>query len=268
MQKGTIFDIKRFAIHDGPGIRTTVFFKGCPLKCPWCHNPEGQNPEPETIIRAVPVEGGGDAPTHDVIGKVVDVNAVVEEIQKDILFFDESGGGVTFSGGEPLAQPAFLELLLDACKEKGLHTCLDTSGYAPAKVFAPLVERFDLFLYDLKLMDDAEHQKCTGVPNRSILDNLRTLDELDGRVIIRFLVIPGITDAQDNIDATIDFVASLKNLGDVSILPYHKMASEKYKRLGRNNEMEGVHPPSDELMKSVRKHFEARGIRVVIGAYQ
>jgi pyruvate formate lyase activating enzyme len=266
MQTGTIFDIKRFAIHDGPGIRTTVFFKGCSLKCPWCHNPEGQNPEPEIIIRAVFPENSDGVPTQEVIGRVVDVKEVMEEVQKDILFFEESGGGVTFSGGEPLAQPEFLGSLLDVCEEKNLHTCLDTSGYAPAEVFASFLDSVDLFLYDLKLMDDSEHEKHTGVSNRSIVDNLRTLDGLDKRVVIRFLVVPGITDTEENIDAIADFVASLKKLRDVSLLAYHRMASEKYKRLGRKNELERFRPPTDELMKSVQRRFENRGIRVVIGA--
>jgi len=266
MKKGTIFDIKRFAIHDGPGIRTTVFLKGCPLKCPWCQNPEGQNPDPEAAIRAIPVEEGTGANTDETMGRVVDVKEVMGEIEKDILFYDESGGGVTFSGGEPLAQPEFLEALLNKCKESNLHTCLDTCGYAPPEVFASFADKIDLFLYDLKLMDDRQHQKYTGVSNRLILDNLKALDEPGRRVIVRFLVIPGITDTKENVSAAANFVASLKTLKDVSLLPYHRIASEKYKRLRRKNEMEDVPPPSEKAMRSVQARFESRGIKITIGA--
>jgi len=266
MNKGTIFDIKRFAIHDGPGIRTTVFLKGCPLKCPWCQNPEGQNPDLEAAIRAIPVEEGTGANTDETMGRVVDVKEVMGEIEKDILFYDESGGGVTFSGGEPLAQPEFLRSLLEACKEKNMHTCLDTCGYASPEVVASVVDKVDLFLYDLKVMDDTQHQKYTGMSNRLILENLKTLDELGKRVIIRFLVIPAITDTEENLSIAADFVASLTNVRDVSLLPYHRIASEKYKRLRRKNEMEDVPQPSDKTMRAVRAHLESRGIRVTIGA--
>lgn len=266
MLQGTIFDIKRFAIHDGPGIRTTVFVKGCPLRCPWCHNPEGQNPDPESAIPVVADAEARGQSTDEILGRVVEVEDVMKEVEKDIPFFDESGGGVTLSGGEPLAQPEFLVALLEACRRRKLHTCLDTSGYATREVFALFTDSVDLYLYDLKLMDDAEHQKYTGVSNRSILDNLETLDELHKKVIVRFLVIPGVTDTEENISATLDFLSSLRNLRDVSLLPYHRIAAEKYRRLRRKNEMEGVSPPSDEMMKSLRTHFENCGMRVTIGA--
>ena len=266
MQKGTIFDIKRFAIHDGPGIRTTVFLKGCPLKCPWCHNPEGQHPEPETVIRAIPVEDESRPVPDETIGRLVSVEEVVEEIEKDVLFFDESGGGVTFSGGEPLAQPEFLESLLDECRQKNLHICLDTSGYAPAEVFGSVVEKVDLFLYDLKLMDDAEHQKYTGVSNHLTLENLKTLDDRRRNVIVRFLVIPKITDSQENVSATADFIAALKNVREVSLLRYHRIATEKYRRLRRKNEMEDAAPPSEPTMESVRASFERCGLKITMGA--
>ena len=266
MPQGTIFDIKRFAIHDGPGIRTTVFLKGCPLRCPWCHNPEGQNPDPEPAMPVVVVPDSPGQSPDEILGRVVEVEDVVKELERDILFFDESGGGVTFSGGEPLAQPEFLDALLDACRTRKLHTCLDTSGYAPAEHFALFTDKVDLYLYDLKLMDDADHQKYAGVSNRSILDNLRTLDELQKKVVVRFLVIPGLTDTEDNISATLGFLASLRNLRDVSLLPYHRIAAEKYRRLRRKNEMEGLSPPSDEMMKSLRTRFESCGMKVTIGA--
>lgn len=266
MNKGTVFDIKRYAIHDGHGIRTTVFLKGCPLRCPWCHNPEGQNPDPETIARATPVEDDADAATHETVGQVMTTQEIVRRIEDDILFFDESGGGVTFSGGEPLAQPEFLSSLLDACRKLEVHTCLDTCGYASPEIFASLIDRVDLFLYDVKFIDDRQHTKYTGVSNRPILENLKALDEAKKRVVIRFLAIPGITDTDENVFAVADFVASLGNLRQVSLLAYHRMASEKYRRLGRKNHMRDVPVPSKEKMKSIRDSFERRGIKVTQGA--
>lgn len=265
MTSGTVFDIKRYALHDGPGIRTTVFLKGCPLRCPWCHNPEGQDPNPETMTPVLPPEGRihTDVPEH--VGRVVSVNDVMDEIEKDILFFDESGGGVTFSGGEPLAQPEFLESLLLACKEKDVHTALDTSGYAPSEVFIPIMDRVDLFLYDLKLMDDTEHQKYTGASNRPILQNLKALEERRKKVIIRFLIVPEITDTEENLTDTLHFLASLKSIADVSLLPYHRIAGQKYNRLRRKNDLEGVSSPTPQRMASLKERFERYGIRVTVG---
>ncbi len=265
MISGTIFDIKRYALHDGPGIRTTVFLKGCPLRCAWCHNPEGQDPNPETMVPVLPREGPTDTDVVEKVGRVVSVNDVMDEIEKDILFFDESGGGVTFSGGEPLAQPEFLESLLLACKEKEVHTTLDTSGYAPPEIFTPIVGRADLFLYDLKLMDDTEHQKYTGESNRPVLQNLKALEERRKQVIIRFLIVPEITDTEENVSDTLDFLASLKSIADVSLLPYHRIAGEKYKRLRRKNDMEGVSPPTPQRMASLKKRFQRYGFRVTVG---
>lgn len=204
--------------------------------------------------------------TDEILGRVVEVEEVMKEVEKDIPFFDESGGGVTFSGGEPLAQPEFLRALLDACRGRRLHTCLDTSGYAPRELFALFTDSVDLFLYDLKLMGDAEHQQYTGVSNRWIFENLKTLDELDKTVIVRFLVIPGVTDTEENVSATLGFLASLRNLRNVSLLPYHRIAGEKYRRLRRTNELEGVSPPSDERMALLRSRFENCRMRVTIGA--
>ncbi len=265
MTTGTVFDIKRYAIHDGPGIRTTVFLKGCPLRCPWCHNPEGQNPNRETMISVIRRKGPGHADGTDVVGRAVDVREVMEIVERDILFFDESGGGVTLSGGEPLMQPEFLRGLLDACKKRGIHTCLDTSGYAAPDVLASVVEEVDLFLYDVKLMDDAQHQIYTGVSNRMILKNLKTLDEQAKTVVVRFPVISGITDTEENVFGIVEFIVSTKTIRHVSLLPYHTIAAEKYRGLRRKNAMEGVRPPSDDAMTNLRTRFESCGIRVTVG---
>jgi pyruvate formate lyase activating enzyme len=266
MISGIVFDIKRYAIHDGPGIRTTVFLKGCPLRCPWCHNPEGQNPDPETmvsVLRGKALYGAGET---KIVGRVMEVEEVMVEIEKDLLFFDESGGGVTFSGGEPLAQPDFLTSLLEICKERNVHTCLDTCGYASSEVFCSVIDNVNLFLYDLKIMNDREHQKYTGVSNRLILENLKALDAQGKKVVIRFLVIPGITDTKENISETIDFIASLKTIRDVSLLPHHRIAGQKYKRLRRKNEMEDVPSATPKRMAAVGAEFERYGNRVTVGA--
>ncbi|MCK5303634.1 MAG: radical SAM protein, partial [Candidatus Heimdallarchaeota archaeon] len=178
-ENGMIFDIKHFAVHDGPGIRTTVFFKGCPLSCWWCHNPESKNPNPEE--RESPSKILSEASKKcgkDIVGREVQVSEVIEELLKDVIFYDESGGGVTFSGGEPLMQVDFLSSLLKECKKNGVHTCIDTSGYTPRQIIDAVVKNVDLFLYDLKLMNNKEHEKYTGIGNEIIMQNLEYLCEL------------------------------------------------------------------------------------------
>ncbi len=229
---GTIFDIKKFAIHDGPGIRTTVFFKGCPLDCWWCHNPEGRKLETETLS----VKPGGDAsdsciPARTVvIGRDVSVASVMDEVMKDVIFYDESGGGVTFSGGEPMMQPEFLLVLLQACKENGLNTAVDTSGYAPWDDFKKIYDLIDLFLYDLKLMDDESHVKYTGVSNKLILENLARLSSMGSKVEPRIPLIPGITDTEENLEAIAEFLTPQKNIRHVVLLPYNRLGEDKFRK--------------------------------------
>jgi len=263
--EGTIFDIKRYAIHDGPGIRTTVFLKGCPLRCPWCHNPEGRNPDVETMTPRVSQGDDSGAGGAESVGRRVTVGAVMEEIEKDILFFDQSGGGATFSGGEPLAQPEFLSAFLRACKQSGIHSALDTSGFAPHEVFVAAVGAADLVLFDLKIMNDAQHLRYTGASNGSILANLHTLDEMRKKTIIRFPVVPQITDTEDNVAEMAGLVSSLETIRDVALLPYHRMGSGKYKRLNLRNDMEEVASPTTQRIGEIRRLFESRGIRVSIG---
>lgn len=265
MTQGVIFDIKRYAIHDGPGIRVTVFLKGCPLKCLWCHNPEGQNPDPETMIPQTHSEAPPQISRNQKAGTLLTVNEVMDEIEKDVLFFDESGGGVTFSGGEPLMQPEFLTSLLQVSKERGIHTAVDTCGDAPSDVFNSIIEKVDLFLFDLKLMNDTQHQKYTGVSNRQILENVTLLDTKAKRVIIRFPVVPAITDTEENISDIAALLVSLNRIRDVTLLPYHRIAAQKYKRLQRQYTTAGVQPPPSERIESIRTRFESQGIRVSIG---
>ncbi len=243
--QGILFNIKRFALHDGPGIRTTVFLKGCTQKCRWCHNPECFNPG---------VSNG--------IGKEVTVDEVLREIEKEVIFYDESGGGVTFSGGEPLMQPRFLAAVLDRCREKDIHIALDTAGSVPPPVFNTVVDKVDLFLYDLKLLDENDHIKYTGISNKHTLKNLETLSRKGKNVIVRFAVIPGITDTEENIRAAAVLVSGLKGIRNLDVLPYHKTAASKYARLKIENRMKDAESPSLERIGAIVKTFESYGLNV------
>ena len=253
IDKGIVFDIKKFAIHDGPGIRSTVFLKGCPLECWWCHNPEGQSLKPEEM------QG------RSTVGREATVDEILEEIEKDRVFYDQSGGGATFSGGEPLMQHEFLTQLLLECKKNGIHTVLDTSGYAPTEIFTSFINLVDIFFYDLKIIDDKQHLFYTGVSNRLIQDNLKELDKANKKTYIRFLVIPGITDTAENIEATAGVLSSLNNVEEVNLLTYHKLAGEKYKKLGKEYRMGDVNTISKEELEAVKHAFEAYGFKTGIG---
>lgn len=262
---GTIFNIKKYAIHDGPGIRTTIFLKGCLLACPWCHNPEGMRREPECPGKTLSRSGGGRAVKTGIMGREVDVAAVMADIEKDRIFYDESGGGVTFSGGEPLFQAAFLKALLTACREREIHTAVDTSGYALPEVFSEILAAADLFLYDLKVMDPARHLDLTGVSNRWILENLKTLAASGKPTVLRFPVIPGMTDAPENIASVAAFVRDLKTIREVSILPYHRTAEGKYRKLGVAEKMTGIETPGPAEIERIKGQFESTGFTVTVG---
>jgi pyruvate formate lyase activating enzyme len=242
--QGVIFDIKRFALHDGPGIRTTVFFKGCPMRCAWCHNPESQSRQPERLS------------DDRTIGEEKTVEDVMQEIEKELLFYDESNGGATFSGGEPLAQPEFLSALLDQCRAKEIHTALDTTGDVSPQTFDAFIDKADLFLYDLKIMDNKKHQQYTGASNRFVLENLQTLSRKKKQTVIRFPVIPGITDTEENIKAVAAFVSSLKNVRQLCLIPYHQTAEAKYQRMRKNYCLKGVTPPTARRMEEIKRLFE------------
>jgi pyruvate formate lyase activating enzyme len=257
---GIIFRIKKYAIHDGPGIRTTVFLKGCPLRCGWCHNPEGIDPDPEPMGPG----NGGDA-GKKTIGTAVAVSQVMAEIEKDTIFYDESGGGATFSGGEPLMQPAFLSSLLDGCRNHGIHTAVDTSGFASTEAMAMVAEKTDLILFDLKIMDEDEHRRHTGVSNKQVLENLKIVSESGTPVRIRFPLIPGITDNMENARRLAETIRLLGNIRHIDLLPFHPAADAKYRRLGRENPMAGATKPDDETIENIRTEFETRGFQVHLG---
>lgn len=260
--EGVVFRVKKYAIHDGPGIRTTLFLKGCPLACWWCHNPEGQAPEPETIAPVHARAATDENTPGETIGRKMTVAQVLAQIIKDQIFYDESGGGATFSGGEPLMQHEFLAALLDRCSQEEIHTAVDTTGFAPAEIFADTAARADLLLFDLKLMDDTDHRTYTGVSNRQILANLAAAGKNGSRVRIRFPVIPDITDGEDNIRRIAEFIRPLEGIRDIDLLPFHRIADGKYGRLGLKNKMKATQPPSEERMQRVSALFRSYGLNV------
>jgi pyruvate formate lyase activating enzyme len=298
---GTVFNIQRFAVHDGPGVRTTVFLKGCPLSCQWCHNPESRAARPEVQIVAdrciqcgscleacehgavVRLADGSYSvdplhcarcgactevcPTNGrrLVGEMRDVDNVIAEVVKDRVFYEESGGGVTFSGGEPLSQREFLVELLSRCRAKSLHTCVDTCGMAPEATLLSVMPLTDLFLYDLKLIDDDRHREFTGVGNRAILSNLESLARRGADVWVRVPFIPGINDDRDNLDALAGFVSGLDRDYPVFLLPYHLIAQDKYGRLGHDYPLAGREPPSTEQLDEAATRLRDAGLQVNIG---
>lgn len=261
----TIFDIKRFAVHDGPGIRTTVFMKGCPLRCWWCHNPESQLQEPVCVDIERKVNGKS-VPGKKVYGEKLKVEQVVATILKDVHFYEESGGGVTFSGGEPLMQTKALLQLLEACKANGLHTTVDTSGYAKQEQFEQILGLTDLFLYDLKHMDPVLHKRYTGVDNGPILSNADFLLEKGARLIFRIPIIPGINTTEEELIAMLGYLSErAEKMTELHLLPYHRIAENKYLRLQMEPQLGDVAEPGEELMSHLKEEFEKSGLEVIVG---
>jgi pyruvate formate lyase activating enzyme len=257
-----IYDIKRFTIHDGPGIRTTVFFKGCPLNCIWCHNPESRSPVAEKYIRENRI---GEKIFHkeELIGKEYSIPELIKEIEKDKIFFEESNGGVTFSGGEPLSQIDFLVKVLEDLKTKKIHKAIDTCGYASLKDFEKIIGKADLYLFDLKVLDDNKHFQYTGVSNKTILINLKQLSEAGCRIFIRFPVIPGFNNNDENINNMIKFLKTIK-FEQVDLLKYHNTAKGKCKRFGKEYQMPDIPNAKKEDLTDVKKKFEKEGLKVSI----
>jgi pyruvate formate lyase activating enzyme len=297
---GSVFNIQRFSVHDGPGIRTTVFLKGCPFHCPWCHNPESISTEREIALRADRCIRCGDCMTvcknnavyHEngsyaihrelckkcgacvevcvsnaraVIGNEMTTDEVMKEIRKDGTFYRQSGGGVTFSGGEPLLQHAFLLTLLQACQQEGIHTTVDTTGCTSAPVLKSIVEYVDLFLYDLKIVNDEKHRILTGVSNQLLLGNLQLLAEMNKKVIVRMPLLPGLNDDEENVRSLGDFVCSLTSISEINILPYHRSGVEKYQRIGSEYQMESLAIPDQDMLQSVARTLHQYVPRVTIG---
>ncbi len=295
---GLVFNILRFCLHDGPGIRTTVFLKGCPLACQWCHNPEGQASRPDLLYyegrcrrcgacKAVCPHGegaqqdGAIRPTElcercgacvevcvalarEIVGRRMTVAEVMREVVSDLVFFEESGGGVTLSGGEPLLQPRFAEALLGACRDCGIHTVLETCGMAPGEVVFDVATKADLVLYDLKVVDPLKHRRYTGAANEMILANLEMLAATEHPLVVRLPVIPGINDGEEDLLTCLRLLAALR-IRRIDLLPYHRIGTEKYRRLGRHYQLPETAAPTAEQDRMMAARFEAEGFEVTIG---
>lgn len=257
MLTATLFDIERNAFVDGPGIRTTVFFKGCNLRCAWCHNPESQSFQPQMMFYQDQCTGCGKCRTvcpqqmngctlcgkcalfcpsdaRKVCGKAYSASEVLAEILRDKPYYDRSGGGVTFSGGECMLQIDFLSDILHRCRESGVHTAVDTAGHVPFDSFARILPDTDLFLYDIKLLDAQRHRQFTGVSNDLILENLQKLFAKDAKVWIRIPVIPGVNDQPGEMEAIRDWLMRHRQPEKIELLPYHAMGENKYRALGQD----------------------------------
>ena len=299
MEKGVVFDVRRYAVHDGPGIRTTVFLKGCPLSCWWCHNPESQGLYPELMLQpklciqcglchalraehACVVSAPVAAEEHQRCafgvacatlcptgarmrsGKEVTVTEIMRTVLRDRPFYDQSGGGVTFSGGEPFAQPHFLMELLRQCEKEEISTAVDTSGYTEASWIRLAAQYKALFLYDVKLIDNQKHVHYTGVSNAPILANAQLLSELGANVIVRVPIIPGINDGSQDIDALGQWLSGFAMRWPIELLPYHNLPEGKYVALSRSYCLQGLEAPTAEHMQSIEAQLLRYGLPVSI----
>ncbi len=254
--RGRIFDIQRFSTHDGPGVRTIVFLKGCALRCKWCCNPESQSFEIEEMK-----QGDG----YKTIGKDVMVGEVIKTVLKDMPYYKRSGGGITLSGGESLLQPEFATALLKAAKDSGINTAIETTGIADREVIEKFIPVTDLFLMDIKHFDSEKHKAFTTKPNEKILANAKYIAENAKKLIIRVPVIPGFNDTREEIGQICAYTTLLPNVNEIHLLPYHRMGRDKYTGLGRDYPMGDVLPPTAEKMEELKRVAEAFGLTVRIG---
>ena len=252
---GRIFNIQRFSIHDGPGIRTIVFFKGCPMRCAWCCNPESQSFEIEEMYEAGKVK---------TVGRDVAVSDVMPEILADLPYYRRSGGGVTLSGGEVLCQSTFAAELLSECKSAGLHTAIESAATLSYDKIEMILPYLDLYLMDIKHMDSVKHKEYTANGNELILENARRVAKSGVELIIRTPVVPGFNDTEDEILAIAKFA---KEIGakEYHLLPYHRLGSDKYNGLSRGYAMKDVEPPGKEKMQYLLSVAERTGITCQIG---
>jgi pyruvate formate lyase activating enzyme len=321
MTSGILFDIKRFALHDGPGLRTTVFLKGCPLSCLGCHNPEGQGMRPELLFRPDRCNGcrdclvvcprealaweegpgkeGGSLPGEtsslrllrdrcdvtgacvgvclpgalEVVGREWTAAEVLAAVESDRLYYEESGGGVTFSGGEPFAQPDFLRELLEGCRDRDLSTIVDTCGHVSPHDFRAVAPLAGGLLFDVKLVDGDRHEAFTGVHNRWILENLRWLGGGGGNgrgdgdgpsVLVRIPLIPGVNDDEGNLRAAASLLSGLPRVFPVDLLPYHRLGEDKYERMGRSYRLSEVRPPEEGRVLEAARILRREGLSVTI----
>ncbi len=254
--RGRIFDIQRFSTHDGPGIRTIVFLKGCALRCRWCCNPESQSYDIEQMRQAGAIK---------TVGSDVEVSQVVAEVLKDRPYYRRSGGGVTLSGGECMLQPDFAVALLKECKDNGINTAIETTAFASADTVRSFIPYVDTFLMDIKHINSAKHREFTTQPNERILENARLIAAEAKKLIIRVPVIPTFNDTPEEIAEIAKFAASLPNVDEIHLLPYHNMGRDKYEGLGREYLMGDIKSPTNEQMLSLIKVAEGYGLKAKIG---
>jgi pyruvate formate lyase activating enzyme len=297
---GLVFDVQRFSVHDGPGIRTTVFLKGCPLACRWCHNPEGMRTAPEILVtpdRCIACRACAEACPHDLpsgiaggwaeskdlceacglcaeacptgarrlAGQVMTVRQLADEVTRDQVFYDRSGGGVTFSGGEPLSQADFVLACLRDLKERGFHTAVDTCGLVDRGALLEAAALSDLVLFDIKHADEEAHVEWAGAPNGRILANLEALARVHDAIWVRVPVVPGVNDDAANLRRTAALAASLPGVQRVSLLPYHELGEDKRERVGAPGASFATDPPPRDRMRDIATIFEEAGLLTVIG---
>lgn len=283
-----IFDIQRCSIHDGSGLRTLVFFKGCPLRCLWCANPESQSYEPEIIESPIKCIGCEKcikvcpkncialtkdgyktdrsncvrcfkcinfcyAEARKIEGRVYEIDELYKEINKDRIFYSMYGGGVTFSGGEPLTQPEYLAQIAKKCKENGIHTAIESCGYGDYERFKAALPYIDYAFLDIKHIDTQTHKKLTGAGNELILKNIKHISDAGIPITVRTPIIPGYTDSVDNVTGIANFIKALPMVQEYELLKYHKLGESKYKALGREYLLKEIQPPSDDDLKSLVK---------------
>ncbi len=289
-----ITNVQRFSTEDGPGIRTTVFFKGCPLRCPWCHNPEGLSREPELAFSEVkcigcnecvkvckvgaPVPGGPGcekceacfacaeacpSTAREVIGREYSVGKLFDEVKRDEVFYEKSGGGVTASGGEAMVYPGFLAELFRRLREAGINTALDTSAVVGGEALAEVLENTDLILLDLKIMDEERHKEVVGASLKRIIENIARIDSAGIPIVIRVPVVPGFSDDDDNMEKIAEFAKGLKNLESVELLSFHQLGEAKYRKLGKPYSLAGLKPPPKERMEALADILRRHGIEKV-----
>ncbi len=254
--KGRIFDIQKYSVHDGPGIRTIVFLKGCALRCKWCCNPESQSFE----IQHMKTEG-----TSKLIGRDVTAGEVIEEVKKDIAYYRRSGGGLTLSGGEMLLQPDFSLALLKLAKKAGINTAVESTGFAPFETIEKLLAYIDTYLLDIKHINSDKHKEFTGKENTLILENAVKIAQLSKKCIVRVPTIPTFNDTPDEIREIARFAKNAMRISEMNLLPYHRLGKDKYIGLGREYLMGEVLPPSDEHMQTLKKVCEDEGMKTKIG---
>ena len=254
--KGRIFDIQRFSVHDGPGIRTIVFLKGCRLRCRWCCNPESQSYEIEQM------EMSGKVKT---VGLDVTAGEIISEVERDTIYYKRSGGGLTLSGGESLAQPEFAEALLALAHSHSINTAMESTGFADFADIARILPHLDLYLMDIKHMDSEKHKAFTGQYNDKILENAQRIARSPVKLIIRTPVIPTFNDTEEEIRAIAKFAASLPGVEEMHLLPYHRIGTDKYKGLGREYTLSHIEPPSQEHMNKLLEVVNSCGLRGQIG---